>query len=85
MAAAKPVVATAVGGTTQLVEHRRTGFLVPAGRPDMVAIPVGELLESPELAARMGRAGYDRARTHFPMEKMVNLNQQLYERLLRRS
>ncbi len=41
MAAARPVVATAVGGTRELVQHGRTGFLVPVGRPDLVAYRVG--------------------------------------------
>ncbi len=30
----------------------------------------------------MGKAGHERARLHFPIEKMVGLNEELYERLL---
>jgi glycosyltransferase involved in cell wall biosynthesis len=82
MAAAKPVVATSVGGTPELVEHEATGFLVPTGQPDLIAYWVGRLLQSPERASRMGKAGFERARIHFPIENMVDLNQKLYERLL---
>ncbi|MER0244792.1 glycosyltransferase family 1 protein [Streptomyces sp. HSW2009] len=52
-----PVVAPAIGGPTDLVQHGRTGLLVPPGDSAAVADAVRMLAESPRLRADMGRAG----------------------------
>ena len=49
-AAGVPVVATAVGGTPEVVADGETGFLVPPGSPTAIAAKVGELLRDPRLA-----------------------------------
>jgi D-inositol-3-phosphate glycosyltransferase len=49
-----PVVASAVGGLTTLVEHGRTGFLVERREPAEFAASVRRILEDPALAATMG-------------------------------
>ncbi|HUQ62953.1 MAG TPA: glycosyltransferase [Acidimicrobiales bacterium] len=51
-----PVVASAVGGLRTLVEHGRTGFLVGGCDPEAFADYVTELVDQPDLAARMGSA-----------------------------
>lgn len=57
-----PVVASAVGGLTTLVEHGRTGYLVHGGNPDAFARHLRDLLADRHgLAARMGAAGARRA------------------------
>jgi glycosyltransferase involved in cell wall biosynthesis len=55
----KPVVATRVGGVPFVVEHGRTGLLVPWADPRALAAALGELLADPERARRMGAAGRD--------------------------
>jgi D-inositol-3-phosphate glycosyltransferase len=59
-----PVVAAAVGGLTTLVDDGRTGFLVEGRRPSNYAEPLADLLGTPALAARMGRAAAERARSY---------------------
>lgn len=59
MAAARPVVATRVGGVPEIVRHGETGLLVEPGDVDGFARAVSTLLESPDLARRMGEAGQD--------------------------
>ena len=59
-----PVVASAVGGLTTLVEHGRTGVLVEGRRPADYAEPLAAILRDPALAARMGRLGARRARAY---------------------
>lgn len=55
-----PVVASAVGGLTKLVEHGRTGYLVSAGDAAGFAYYLGELLGDRSLARLMGSAACER-------------------------
>lgn len=58
MAAGKPVVATRVGGTPELVEDGTSGFLVPPGDPVALAGAMRRVMEmEPERRAAMGAAG----------------------------
>ena len=56
-AAGVPVVTTAVGGIPYLVEHDRTGLLVPVDRPEALAAAALRVLREPGLAARLIEAG----------------------------
>jgi glycosyltransferase involved in cell wall biosynthesis len=64
-AAGIPVVATAVGGTPEVVADGVTGFLVPPGDPAALAAKLGELLRDPRLRRTMGEAGRRRMRERF--------------------
>lgn len=57
MAAARPVVATAVNAVPNVVISGETGLLVPAGRPELLSRALDYLLENPSVAARLGAAG----------------------------
>ncbi|MFH8753462.1 glycosyltransferase family 4 protein [Streptomyces rimosus] len=57
MAAGVPVVAPAAGGPLDLVEHGRTGLLVPPGDGEAVRDAVGRLAGDPAARARLGAAG----------------------------
>jgi D-inositol-3-phosphate glycosyltransferase len=59
-----PVVASAVGGLTTLVDHGRTGFLVDSRDPERFAEAVARLLDDPGKAREMGAAGAARARSY---------------------
>ncbi|HUJ66645.1 MAG TPA: glycosyltransferase [Acidimicrobiales bacterium] len=59
-----PVVASAVGGLTTLVDHGRTGFLVDGRDPSEYAKPLSEILMDPGLARGLGRAAAARARAY---------------------
>jgi glycosyltransferase involved in cell wall biosynthesis len=67
MAQARPVVATAVGGTPELVVDGETGILVPAGDGDALAEALDGLLRDPERARRMGEAGRARVEREFSL------------------
>jgi glycosyltransferase involved in cell wall biosynthesis len=54
MACAKPVVATAVGGTPELVRDGMTGWLVPPRQPELLAAAVVRILREPDLGTRIG-------------------------------
>lgn len=57
-----PVVASAVGGLLSLVDHERTGFLVPGRDPELFARHTADLLARPERAGAMGREAAERGR-----------------------
>ena len=83
MAAEKPAVATAVGGVPEVVDDVETGFLVPPKEPEALASRLVQLLKDQGLRRRMGRAGLERARRLFTVERMVEATAAAYGRLLR--
>ena len=82
MAAGLPVVATAVGGTPEVVVDGVTGLLVPPRDPHALAEAILRLLRDPDLRKRMGGAGRERVAAHFSVEQMVQRTEKLYEHLL---
>jgi L-malate glycosyltransferase len=78
MAARRPVVATAVGGSDELVCHDETGLLVPPGSPTELASAILRLAQSPELRDRMGRKGQERAREEFGIDRMIREYENVY-------
>ncbi len=59
MALRRPVISTHVAGIPELVEPGVTGWLVPAGSVEKLAVAVRHCLEAlPEQLAEMGRAGF---------------------------
>lgn len=86
MAAGLPVVATAVGGSIELVEDGVTGVLVPPKEPGALADALLRILRDPDLSRRMGRAGQERACTHFSFERvLLELNELYQEPLLKKT
>jgi len=84
MAAGVPVVATAVGGNPEAVQHGVSGLLVPPRDAAALARAICALLEDRELAARMGEAGRQRVVERFSHERMVRDTEHFYLALLAR-
>ncbi|MDQ1014668.1 glycosyltransferase family 4 protein [Streptomyces afghaniensis] len=82
LAAARPVVATAVNGVPDLVEPGATGLLVAPSDPGGLARAVGWLLDHPDEASAMGRQGRVRARAAFSRDAMCAAVDACYRRLL---
>ncbi|NLH49881.1 MAG: glycosyltransferase family 4 protein [Myxococcales bacterium] len=78
MAAARPIVATAVGGNPELVRDGETGWLVPRGDPAAFASRLADLLGDPERAEAMGAAGRARLGAELSAEKSLAEWQALY-------
>ncbi|NUN47441.1 MAG: glycosyltransferase [Candidatus Brocadiae bacterium] len=76
-----PVIATAVGGSVELVREGETGFLVPPGDPVALADRVARVLEEGNRAREMGAAGRAVVARDYTMERMIGANEALYERL----
>jgi glycosyltransferase involved in cell wall biosynthesis len=82
MAAGVPVVATEVGGTPEVVEHERTGLLVPAGDPAAAGAAVARMASDATLRARCVAAARARLGREFDAAEMVAALDRLYAELL---
>jgi glycosyltransferase involved in cell wall biosynthesis len=76
-----PVVATAVGGTPEVVEAGVTGLLVPPRDADALARAINTVLASPADGIVMGRNGRARVESNFDICKMTQRYEALYEAL----
>lgn len=84
MAFGCPTVATAVGGIPEVIEHDRSGLLVPFGDVDGLARAAEALMGSPRLRSRLGRAAQVRAQARFTAGQVVPLYIACYRRVLER-
>jgi glycosyltransferase involved in cell wall biosynthesis len=82
MAAAKPVIASDVGGTNETIVSERTGLLVPPADPAALAAAIRRLLSDRKLAEQLATAGKARVREEFSAARMVQSVTQIYEHLL---
>jgi len=83
MAAGVPVVATRVGGNSELLNPDR-GVLVPSGDGGALAEAVKNLLAQPQLRQRMAENARSFAFEHFSQDRVLAVYQDLYEELLER-
>ncbi len=81
MAAARPVVATRVGGLPEMVEHGVTGFLCEPRNDRAVASRLVELALVPERGHLMGRAGRITAERRFSLQQMLRTYAEIYEQM----
>lgn len=80
LAAGRPVVATSVGGTPELLRER--GVLVPPADAEALADGLQHLLDNRELADELGRQGRAWARANLSVETMADRYVSLYRKLL---
>jgi glycosyltransferase involved in cell wall biosynthesis len=81
MAAGKPVVATAVGGVPDVVEHERTGLLVAPDDRQALAATLARLAADAGLRAALGRAGRAQA-VRFSSVRLIDDLDRLYRQML---
>lgn len=84
MALGRPVVSTAVGGTTDVVVDGVTGYLVPPRNPQVLAERVLKLLGDPARRAAFGAAGRERVEREFRAAVADDAMLALYKRLAHR-
>jgi glycosyltransferase involved in cell wall biosynthesis len=68
MAAQKPVVATALGGALEMIEHGVTGLLIPVNDPENAMLQMKPLLDDEMLRKKMGVEEKKRLRERFSLE-----------------
>ncbi|MBI4417042.1 MAG: glycogen synthase [Euryarchaeota archaeon] len=82
MACETPVVATRVGGIPEVVVDGETGFLVPPREPERFGAAITKLIEEPDLAACMGKAGRERVLEQFTWDRIAEKTLALYRSLM---
>ncbi len=82
MAAGVPIVATRVGGVKDLITPPKTGLLVPPGDAQALAEAIITLLNDPEGARRMARAGRERAYPFYDVKALISRMEQFYRKLV---
>jgi glycosyltransferase involved in cell wall biosynthesis len=71
LASGLPIVATNVGGISEMVEHGENGLLVPARDPAALASAIRHLVDQPDLRTRMGRENRANAEARLSWERIV--------------
>jgi glycosyltransferase involved in cell wall biosynthesis len=74
-----PVVASRIGGLPEIIEDGVTGWLVEPNAPEQMAEKIQYLINHPEAARKMGKAGRERVFKHFTVEKMVTEFEALFK------
>lgn len=73
MACGLPVVASGVSGIPELVEHERSGLLVPPGDPRSLAHALERLARDPDARCRMGATGRRKILEQFDLTQGAHL------------
>ncbi len=81
MAYGRPIVATDIPGTRDMIIPGKTGFLFPVGDRAALARFTQQLLENPALANEIGQTARQFVAENFSLQRMVAQFQELYERL----
>lgn len=82
MASAKPVIATDVGGISEVVIHQKTGLLVNPGSKENLAKALRVLLENPRSAEQMGQAGQKLIEKKHQVSIMLEKVMKIYREIL---
>lgn len=78
MAAGLPLVATAVGGNPELLQHGINGLLVPVQDVAALASAITVILDDPALAQTFGQASRRLCREQFDMSRMAAATEDIY-------
>ena len=83
MALGRPVLASNIRGSRELIVDGVTGLLVPPKDEQSLAAAIAKLMDEPKLRARMGNAGRERALSEFDERQVFSRLQAGYQGLLR--
>lgn len=82
MSMARPILATSVGGTRELLRHQVTGVLVPPHDPAALAEAMLSLFSDRGRAKALGARAREEAESRFGLKEMVHRYTNLYDELL---
>lgn len=84
MLAGKPIIASDLGGPTEMIEHSRTGILIPPGDPEVLAQTICDLLVDSGLRKRLSTEARAVARQRYSIDSHINAIERIYDRKLLR-
>ncbi|MCX9010304.1 MAG: glycosyltransferase family 4 protein [Candidatus Methanoperedens sp.] len=73
-----PVIASDIGGLKEIVEHGKTGYLVPPDDPSEIAMKTISILSNKVLSESFSENGIKRAKSYFSLDRMVQEHINLY-------
>jgi L-malate glycosyltransferase len=82
LAAGLPTVASRVGGNLEIIQHGKTGLLVPPEDSSALAGAILQMLGDPGLAAELGRNGRACVSAEFNFQRMIEKTDRMYTELL---
>jgi glycosyltransferase involved in cell wall biosynthesis len=82
MLMAKPIVATNIGGISEMVRDGMDGLLVPSRQADPLSDAIERLLDDSQLAKRLAKNAKDRAQTTFSADRARDLWLKIYTHAL---
>jgi glycosyltransferase involved in cell wall biosynthesis len=77
-----PLVCTDIRGCRQVVDHERTGLLVPRQDAQSLAAALVALASSPSQRSSMAAAAQTKAKSDFDQRHVIDLTLATYRRLL---
>lgn len=77
-----PTIATNVGGIPEIIEHGKTGLLVPAGNPEEIAKAISVYLENPAFAAELAKRAKEKVEKEFHARSMAMRTAEVYDKVL---
>jgi glycosyltransferase involved in cell wall biosynthesis len=83
MAARRPVISSAIGGTDELITDGENGLLVPPGDAEALAGALRRLLGDGQLRTALAQRGRERAETEFSREAMARRVERIYDEVSR--
>ncbi|MBM3964132.1 MAG: glycosyltransferase family 4 protein, partial [Planctomycetes bacterium] len=78
MSVGVPVIATDVGGASEMVLHGECGLIVPPRSAEAMASAISELILSPEMRARYGASARARVLSNYSVKRMTDDYEQLF-------
>jgi len=80
MAAAKPIVATAILPNIELIEHEVTGLMVDIKAPSQIAYAIERFFQQPDFARQCAAAARQRVLNNYTLERMLHETWDQYNR-----
>jgi glycosyltransferase involved in cell wall biosynthesis len=81
MAAGKAIIATNVGGTSEIIKNDQTGLLINPGSSESLAVALSDYLDNPEKRYRMANNGRVLVQEKFDVNRMTHSYHCLYWKL----
>jgi glycosyltransferase involved in cell wall biosynthesis len=83
MGAGLPVIATDVGGTSEVIQPMLSGILIPPEDPHEMAQKIFDLIHNPSLRRALGSQAQEHIKNHFTIQHTLEQLLSLYETVTR--
>jgi glycosyltransferase involved in cell wall biosynthesis len=81
MACEKSVIATAVGGVTDVLQDKKNGLLINVNDSNALANAIANLLNNPEKRMELGKSARETITSEFAPEKELEANLNVYRKI----